>query len=678
MDRLELDFRRLDEGCQFVQASLESGVIIRSLRGRAFRIVWKAINMCGLAGMYNFRSLAPADRAAVERMTRILIHRGPDDEGFYFTHALGLGHRRLNILDLSERGHQPMCTTDGRFVIAYNGEVYNYLELRKDLKADGYVFQTETDTEVILALYAQKGPECLQYLNGMFAFAIWDAAERTLFLARDRIGIKPLYYAETDDGIVFASEIKALLASQRVSPQIVTANIDTYLSFGYVPGVETLFQGVYKVLPSQWLLISARGVESAFYWDLEYAPNHRRHPQETAAELRELLLDAVRIHMRSDVPVGVFLSGGLDSSATVALLAEAGFHNLSTFSVAHQAGAQYDETPYARLVAERFQTKHHVLYMDPKQFLDCIPRFIWHMDEPVAEAPALAFYLIAKLLREHVTVALSGEGADELFAGYRVYRYMRWTDAYSKIPRRVRSLLDPVLSGVSSAKARKYLRLASKPRDTRYGGVSNYDSSYKETLYTDDFRTALGSGQREDPLASYYAKTKTPDLLTQMLYSDLKTWLVDDLLIKADRMTMAHSVELRVPFLDYRVIEYAATIPSHMKLRGGVVKWILKCAMKDRLPREILARKKMGFPTPLTLMFRRDMSGYLRDLLLSEKCVSREYFKPQTVERLIDENTRKKNDHHRVLWQLVVLEEWHRQFIDQAGCTAPSAVLAGS
>jgi asparagine synthase (glutamine-hydrolysing) len=621
--------------------------------------------MCGLAGVYNFRSLAPVERAAVEQMTRILIHRGPDDEGFYFQHALGLGHRRLSILDLTERGHQPMCTADGRFVIAYNGEVYNYLELRNDLAADGCVFQTGTDTEVILALYAQKGPECLQYLNGMFAFAIWDSAERTLFLARDRVGIKPLYYAETADGIVFASEIKALLASQQVSPRVVTANIDTYLSFGYVPGVGTLFQGVRKVLPGQWLQISPHGVKSGFYWDLAYAPNHRRSPQETAEELRKLLLDAVRIHLRSDVPVGVFLSGGLDSSATVALLAEAGIHNLSTFSVAHQAGAQYDETPYARLVADRFQTNHHALYMDPKQFIDCIPRFIWHMDEPVAEAPALAFYLIAKLLREHVTVALSGEGADELFAGYPVYQYMRWTEGYSKVPEGIRSVLDPILGAIGPTKTRKYLRLASQPLGTRYRGVTNDDPSYKETLYSDDFRRALATDRREDPLASYYAKTHRRDILTQMLYADLKTWLVDDLLIKADRMTMAHSVELRVPFLDYRVIEYAATIPSNMKLRGGAVKWILKRAMKDRLPRQILTRKKMGFPTPLALMFQRELSGYVRDLLLSATCVNRQYFSRPAVERLIEENTKGKRDHHRVLWQLAVLEEWHKQFIDQ-------------
>jgi asparagine synthase (glutamine-hydrolysing) len=621
--------------------------------------------MCGLAGIYNFRTLAPADRTAVERMTRILIHRGPDDEGFYFAGALGLGHRRLSILDLSERGHQPMSSADSRFVIVYNGEIYNYLELRKGLEASGYLFRSDTDTEVILALHARKGTDCLQYLNGMFAFAIWDSVEHTLLLARDRVGIKPLYYAETADGIVFASEIKALLASRRVYPRVVTTTIDTYLSFGYVPGVETLFQGIRKILPGQWLEISPKGIRDASYWDLEYAPNHRRSPEQTAEELRELLLSAMRIHLRSDVPLGVFLSGGLDSSATVALLAESGIHNLKTFSVAYPAGARYDETPSARLVADRFQTDHHVLYVDPAKFLDCIPSFIWYMDEPVTEAPGISLYLIAKVLREHVTVALSGEGADELFAGYGIYRHMLWIEAYRRLPATIRSLLAPLLSVIGTDKTRKYLRLAQEPLERRYRGVPNYDASYKEALYTDDFRAALITQPTADPLASYYAKTRGSDALTQMLYGDLKTWLVDDLLIKADRMTMAHSVELRVPFLDYRVIEYAASIPSRMKLRRSVVKWILKEAMKDRLPRSIITRRKMGFPTPLALMFQRDLSAYLRDLLLSSKSVSRRYFMRRAVERLIEENTSKQKDHHRVLWQLVVLEEWHRRFIDQ-------------
>ncbi len=632
--------------------------------------------MCGLTGIYNFQSLAPVDHVALEHMTTMLAHRGPDDQGFYFNQAIGLGHRRLSILDLSERGHQPMCTADGRFVIAYNGEVYNYVELREQLEKDGYTFRTDTDTEVILVLYAQNGAECLKQLNGMFAFAIWDSAERALFLARDRIGIKPLYYAHTHDGIVFASEIKALFASRQISVLVDIPKVDTYLSFGYVPGAETLFQGIRRVLPGEWLRITSEGIQNGRYWDVEYAPDFCRNSPTTAEQLRELLLDAMRIHVRSDVPVGVFLSGGLDSSAIVALLAEAGIENLNTFSIAHTAGGQYDETSYAQLLADRFHTNHHLLYMDPSQFLDCIPLFVWYMDEPVAEAPALAFYLISKLLRKHVTVALSGEGADELFAGYAVYRYMQWIETYRKIPDAVRSLLHPVLDVVGTEKTKKYSRLAHLPLEDRYSTVANYNLSHKDTLYTDDFQAVVVRNRAADALVPYYAKTRGRDALTRMLYTDLKTWLVDDLLIKADRMTMANSVELRVPFLDYRVVEYAATIPSNMKLRGGTVKWILKRAMNGRLPSQILRRKKMGFPTPLALMFQRDLTGYLRDLLLSPACTGRRYFRRQTIERLIDENARGREDHHRLLWQLVVLEEWHRQFIDQPLCKVPEVMLS--
>lgn len=622
--------------------------------------------MCGVAGIYNFRSGAPVNQAAVERMTRIQSHRGPDAEGFYFDGALGLGHRRLSILDLSERGRQPMRSQDGRYVISYNGEVYNYLELRKELEAKGYPFQTDTDTEVLLALYSLDGPACLNRLNGMFAFAIWDSVQQSLFLARDRVGIKPLYYAETPDGLVFASESKALFASRLVTAQVAVPAIDTYMTYGYVPGEETLFLGVRKLPPGYWLLVTLEGSKSAAYWDLHYVPDMQRSPTETAEQLRELLLDAMRIHLRSDVPVGIFLSGGLDSSATVALLAEAGFHNLKTFSVAYREGQPYDETRYAQLVADRFQTDHHVLYVDPNRFLEFIPSYVWYMDEPVAEAAAISLYFIAKLLREHVIVALSGEGSDELFAGYNIYRYMRWLEIYRTLPEGIRSLVvEPIASVMGNEKLQRYLQLGRQPLEERYLGVSLPDSGYKNVLYTTEFRAILGDRPNGNLLAQYYAKTRTCDVLTRMLYSDLKTWLVDDLLIKADKMTMANSVELRVPFLDYRVVEYAATVPSCMKLRGSTVKWILKQAMQDRLPTEILVREKVGFPTPLALMFQKDLSGYLRDLLLSGRCLNRAYFRGPAIERLIEEHISKKQNHHKVLWQLVVLEEWHRQFIDQ-------------
>jgi len=622
--------------------------------------------MCGIAGVFNFKTGAPVQREVMYVMTQALVHRGPDAEGLYVHGPLGLGHRRLSILDLNERGRQPMETPDGRFVITYNGEIYNYVELRRELKAQGHYFRTDTDTEVLLALYAIEGASCVHRLNGMFAFAIWDAVTQTVFLARDRMGIKPLYYAETSDGLVFASEAKALFALGQLMAEVDISVIDTYMSFGYVPGETTLFRHVRKLLPGWCMTVSHKGKEVKQYWDLSYQPDPHRSPQQTAVELRTLLLDAVKIHLRSDVPVGVFLSGGLDSSTMVALLAEAGVEGMKTFSVGYKEGAAFDESAYAQLVADFFHTEHHTLYVNPEQFLEFIPGYVWHMDEPVAEAAALSLYFISKMLKIHVTVALSGEGADELFAGYNIYRYMQWIEYFRRIPEPVRThVIEPLLGALGNQKITKYLRLAQQPLQERYRGVPLPDMAYKELLYSDEFRvTSQGGNLCVNPLGDFFKKTAMCDALTQMLYSDCKSWLVDDLLLKADKMTMANSVELRVPFLDYRVVEYAGTIPSNQKIHGRHVKWILKQAMAQRLPKEILSRKKVGFPTPLALMFQKDLSSYLRDLLLSQQCRNRGYFKTEVVQRLIGEHSKKQKDHHQVLWQLVVLEEWHRQFID--------------
>jgi asparagine synthase (glutamine-hydrolysing) len=599
-------------------------------------------------------------------MVEVVAHRGPDDEGLFFDGLLGLGHRRLSILDLSERGRQPMLTPDSRYAIAYNGEIYNYIELRSELESQGYVFYTNTDTEVVLTLYSLRGPSCLRRLNGMFAIAIWDSVERKLFLARDRIGIKPLYYTETADGIVFGSEIKALLAHCDVRPSVDVSLIHTYFDFGYVPGEASLFQGIKKLLPGYWVMVDAKGVRCERYWALEYAPDMQRSADETAEQLRELLLDAVRMHMRSDVPVGVFLSGGLDSSATVALLSEAGFDGLKTFAVAYKEGPDFDETGYAQLVAERFKTDHHTLYVNPGDFKDFVPQFVWYMDEPVTEAAAISLYFIAKLLREHVTVALSGEGADELYAGYDIYKYMGWIESYRKLPGSIRKVFDPVFGMVASPKLKKYLHLARKPLERRYCGVSLNGNGYRESLFTQDFYRQCRDGTGSEFAAMCWKTTAGHDPLTRMLYNDLNTWLVDDLLIKADKMTMANSVELRVPFLDYRVVEQAATIPSSMKIRGNTNKWILKKAMRNRIPDEIIKRKKVGFPTPLAAMFRYDLSDYLRETLLSSCALRRGYFDHRSIERLIEEHLELKSDHHKILWQLIVLEEWHRAFIDPA------------
>ena len=603
-------------------------------------------------------------------MGGMLAHRGPDADGFHFDGPIGLAHRRLAILDLSDRGRQPMSTADGRFTIVFNGEIYNYLELREELRTQGEPFRTDTDTEVILCLYRREGAACLDRLNGMFAFAIWDEIERRLFVARDRIGIKPLYYALTPGGLAFASEAKALFACPGMRSEVDVSAIPTYMAYGYTPSDTTMFKGVRKLLPGHSMVVTASGVTASQYWDVHYEPASGRTAADTADELHDLLLDATRIHLRSDVPVGVFLSGGLDSSSVVSLLTEGGIRGIKTFGVSYRTGQGFDESEYARMVSSAFGTEHHTLYVEPQRFLEFIPGYVWHMDEPVTEAAALSLYFISRELRQHVTVALSGEGADELFAGYDIYRYMAWLEQYRRIPGKVRSLVtDPLLQRVPHAKVRRYAAMSSASLDRRYLGVSLQDRDHISTLYTRTFRESI-TGDAADLLAPYYARTRDHDVLTRMLYADLKGWLVDDLLIKADKMTMANSVELRVPFLDYRVVEFAATIPSSMKLRRGVVKWILKRAMHNRLPSPILERPKVGFPTPLAVMFRENLSDYLSDLLLSRRATDREYFARPAVERLIREHSSGTHDHHRPLWQLVVLEEWHRAFVDAAPAAA--------
>lgn len=621
--------------------------------------------MCGIAGVFNFRTGAPVDVGTIHRMGSVQAHRGPDADGVYADVNVGLAHRRLAVIDLADHARQPMMSSDGRYVIVYNGEVYNYVELRAELEADGYRFRTKSDTEVLLTLYERDGVDCLQRLNGMFAFAIWDSAERTLFLARDRVGVKPLYWAETPQGLAFASEAKALFECADVRCEMAESLIGTYMTFGYIPGEETLFRGVRKLLPGHYLRAGSSGIRRLPYWDVACAPDHRRSADETAEQLHDLLLDAVRIHLRSDVPVGVFLSGGLDSSATVALLAETGVANINTFCVAYREGGDFDESAHASLVAERFHTTHRVLYVDPRQFRDFIPEYVWHMDEPVTEAAGISLYFVSKLLREHVVVALSGEGADELFGGYDIYRYMRWLEAYRRLPATLRRvLLDPAIAAIPSSKIRKYVSLASMPLEDRYLGVSLASASEHEFLYSADFWPHAVERSPRGLLAPYYSRTVGQDALARMLYADLKTWLVDDILIKADKMTMANSVELRVPFLDYRIVEFAATVPSPMKQRRGDVKWILKRAMAGRIPREVLTRPKTGFPTPLGSMFRQGLSEYLCDTLLSSVSRTRGFFRAPRIEQLIREHVAGQRDHHKLLWQLIVLEEWQRRFID--------------
>jgi asparagine synthase (glutamine-hydrolysing) len=619
--------------------------------------------MCGIAGLFNFRSRRPVDPGDLRAMSVCLAHRGPDDEGTLAEGPLGFIHKRLTILDTSRRGRGPMESQDGQAVITFNGEVYNFLELRADLEARGHTFQTQTDTEVILRLWQVEGEAMLEKLNGMFAFAIWDRRQKVLFIARDRLGIKPLYFTRTDGGLAFASEVKALLAILPGRPRVNLEMLDAYMSVGYVPTERTLFAGIEKLQPGWCLRVDGEEIRLRQYWDLEPDPEEMSE-EECVRRATELLRDSVRLQLRSDVPLGVFLSGGVDSSAVVALMHEMGIRDIRTFTVAYDFGPAYDETRYARQVAEKFTTIHREVFVTPREFQEFIPSLVWHMDEPVTESAAISLYFVSKLAREDVVVVLSGEGSDEVFGGYPIYKYMQTLERYRRVPEALRrGVINPALN-LLGGKWGKYTELSNQPLDRRYTGVSFYETLVKENLYKPELRALFNGSAMPGLVRSYYEKTEGLDPLLRMMYLDVKSWLPDDLLIKADKMTMAASVELRVPFLDHRIVEFGGRIPPRYRIKGWKTKHILKKAMEPYLPNEILHRGKMGFPTPLAMMFKGELRGYVEDVLGSDRFLERGYFRPDAVRGMLAEHAAGERDHHRVLWQLLVLEEWHRKFID--------------
>jgi len=625
--------------------------------------------MCGIVGILIKNGDSRVSEETVNRMKATFPYRGPDDSGVWVNPArnVAIGHVRLSIIDTSSAGWQPMGDESENLRITYNGEVYNYIELRKELEAIGYTFFSKTDTEVILVAYNEWKENCLQRFNGMFAFGIWNEREKTLFLARDRLGIKPLYYYEDSSVFCFASEPKAILVALNNTPPVDMHLIDAYMSFGYVPGENTLFRGIKRLLPGHWLTVSEKScVYPKRYWKLNFQNcQEDRGLSFYTRRCRELLEDAVDLRLRSDVPLGIFLSGGLDSSTVVGLLAPRVSKNLHTFSVAYNFGPEFDETPYARLVAERFNTNHHEIYVTPGEFCDFIPKYVALMDEPVAEAAAISLYYVSNLAKEYVKVVLSGEGADEIFAGYDLYWYMTFIERYRQyigpgicsILGKVASIFLPVHS-----KLRKYLVLGSVPLERRYKGISMYEEEIKNALYQEDFKKYISSIQGKGDLAIFIRNLLEEcdclESLNKMLFFDIHTWLVDDLLIKADRMSMGASLELRVPFLDHRLVEFAATIPPKWKLNGTVGKYLLREMMKNVLPPQIIKRSKKGFPTPLRILFRRELYDYACDILLSRSSMIYDFFERDKVESLLHSHAKGKIDWHRVLWQLVVLEEW--------------------
>jgi asparagine synthase (glutamine-hydrolysing) len=623
--------------------------------------------MCGIVGLLQ-QNQAPVDRGLLQRMTDVLAHRGPDGDGFHVAGPVGLGHRRLAIIDLSG-GSQPLRSADGSLWITYNGEVYNYRELRQELQALGFEFRTTSDTEVVLTAYQAWGVDCLRRLRGMFAFGIWDVRCRRLFLARDRVGIKPLVYAWDARGLRFASEVKAILQDPAVPRELDWEAFRDYLTYLYIPGPRTIFRGIRKLQPGSYLLCSAEGGEPEVhtYWELRMTPDQTAGEGEWAERLDHLLHEAVRLHMVSDVPVGAFLSGGLDSSTVVACMARASTAPVKTFSIGFDE-RDFDELAYARLVAHRYGTDHFEMVVKP-DVMSVLPRLAWQFDEPFGDASAVPTYCVSKITRDHVAVALSGDGGDENFAGYR--RYAEALRLHRRLDGASAGLFKPVLRWAAAqrapgARGRDFLRLLSMSPMDRYFRMMTYQSA--ETLgalLMPEAAAQVTLPPSAEIFARLAAQAGTRDYVSRLQYVDLHHYLPGDILTKVDRTTMLTSLEARVPLLDHVVMEHVARMPAGFKLKAGEGKHVLKRAMRPYLPEEVLSRRKMGFGVPLATWFRRDLKDFARDILFDTRTRQRGIFCPETVAQLLNVHLEGRRDHSSQLWSLICFELWCRTWWDR-------------
>jgi asparagine synthase (glutamine-hydrolysing) len=604
-------------------------------------------------------------------MCAAMTHRGPDDEGVFADGPVGIGMRRLSIIDVAG-GHQPISNETGTTWIVFNGEIYNHAELRKQLEPRGHRYRTNSDTETIIHLYEEYGRDCVNHLRGMFAFAIWDREKRTLFVARDRLGIKPLYYRVTPESFLFGSEIKVLLA-YGVQPEFHAAALAEYLAFGYLSGEETFYEGVRKLMPGHWMEVNSTGdVQIEQYWDLDVSSTGPVRDEAYYVETyRQMLEQSVESHLMSDVPLGVFLSGGVDSSAVAALMTKIRKSPIETFSVGY-AEQTYSELPYARTVAQHLNSIHHEVLVSENEFFDSLPELIWHEDEPVVWPSSVSLYFVAKLARERVVVVLTGEGSDETLGGYTRYAFTiknkAWDQVYRPaVPGFARSAVrnaiakSPVLGATLRRKlGHTFLGLDAASWSSFY--FDNFFSAFSEgeqsELLTDEALQKLRPGSAYDHVLAYWEKSKG-ELLQRLLYTDIKTYLVE-LLMKQDNMSMAASIESRVPFLDHVLVEFATRIPRQMQLRGLSGKNILKKAVEDLLPHSILYRPKLGFPTPWSGWLQGPRLDSIERLLLEPRSLDRGYFRPEAIRRLFEEHRSKHRDNYDRIWRLLNLELWHR------------------
>ncbi len=628
--------------------------------------------MCGIAGIFEFGRDARANATALREMCAVITHRGPDDEGFYTDGAAGIGMRRLSIVDVAG-GHQPISNEDGTLYIVFNGEIYNHLALREQLIARGHRYSTHSDTETIVHLYEEYGADCVQHLRGMFAFAIWNRDTKTLFIARDRLGIKPLYYKLTPERLLFGSEIKAVLAHGGIRPEFNRAVLPEYLAFGYLSGEESFYAGIRKLLPGHTMTIAPDGTaEIRQYWDLDASkPHESRDESYYVQSYRELLEGAVQSHLMSDVPLGVFLSGGVDSSAVAALMTKLRREPVETFSVGYTEQT-YSELPFARTVSDHIHSRHYEVLVGERDFFGALPHLIWHEDEPIVWPSSVSLYFVARLARERVTVVLTGEGADETLAGYTRYAF---TLKNAALDRAYRSVVPGVLRrGLRNTLATSSLLGATLRRKLEHTFLAKDGNSWA-SFYFDNFFSAFDDAEQNGLLTGEFAREAAPstayknvlecwnrssgEMLQRLLYTDIKTYLVE-LLMKQDNMSMAASIESRVPFLDHVLVEFATRIPRQVQIHELAGKRILKKAVEDLLPHSILYRKKLGFPTPWSGWLAGPRLETIRQMLLEPRSLGRGYFRREAIERLFDEHRAHHRDNYDRIWRLLNLELWHR------------------
>jgi asparagine synthase (glutamine-hydrolysing) len=627
--------------------------------------------MCGIAGIVSSGE-RPVFEHEVVSMCDAIVHRGPDDGAVHVERGVGLGIRRLSIIDL-ERGRQPIHNEDGSIHLVFNGEIYNYRELRAELTSSGHQFYTESDTETIVHLYEEHGPDCVSRLRGMFAFAIWDDRRKRLLLARDRLGIKPLFYAAVGERLLFASELKAILQLPEVERELSWRAVSHLTSHLSTPIDESIVRGVKKLPPGHLLILDRdRSPVVERYWDVLFEPDPGRTEEDFREELRSALDDAVKLHLASDVPLGAFLSGGIDSSAVVAAMARSSSAPVKTFSIGFTE-PEFNELDKARLIAQRFGTEHHEIVLEPNA-IDVVDDLVWYLDEPFGDSSALPTYMVSKLASRQVKVVLSGDGGDELFAGYDKYEVERRERRLRFLPRPARRLLAMASTAMPDGfRGKNYLRHMSLEGWHRYMNAQIlFDRDEKRSLFQPDVFRLLSRFRTTEYHQRCLARAET-DWLSSIQYLDLHTYLPLDILTKVDRMSMAHSLEARVPLLDHRLVELAARIPPHLKLRGEVRKYLFKQAVKEDLPPGILDQRKQGFAVPLGHWFRGGLSSFVRDLLLSDTCRKRGILNPRHVQSLISKHEQGK-PLDLAIWTLMSLELWCRKFLDGAA-RAPAAPL---